>query len=307
MAQAGLAVGRATGCIVSVTLLMSLTTPAAPLAIAEGAPYVKNPTRTLWPAPSGPDRFDQGTPMSRPADQWVRAFAAIAAQPETDDRTDDVAKRLSRICRAATLELEGSGVGVTVLTGEGARGFAAASDDTTYMLEELQFTLGEGPCIDAYKTRRPVLITDLADDRATSRWPFYARAVTEHRVRAVFALPLQVGAARVGALDLFRDRAGPLGREKLDQALTFAEIALTTVLDAQGTATEHSLPHGFHEPPGYRAEVAQAQGMIMVQLGVSIGEALIRLRAYAYSEGRPLHHVAQDVVDRKLRFGQTQP
>ncbi|MBF9133321.1 GAF and ANTAR domain-containing protein [Plantactinospora sp. S1510] len=214
---------------------------------------------------------------------------------------------LSKICRAAVLELEGSGVGVSVLTDDGARGIFAASDDLTHLLEELQFTLGEGPCIDSFLTRRPVLIADLAGDTARTRWPFYVQAVTAHGVRAVFAFPLQVGAARVGALALFSKQPGPLGRDVLAQALTFAEIALTTVLDSRGALPEHFSVQGLYESPGYRAELAQAQGMVMVQLNVSISEALIRLRAHAYAEGRPMHQVAQDVIDRKLRFDQVQP
>ncbi|WP_326560597.1 GAF and ANTAR domain-containing protein [Micromonospora sp. NBC_01796] len=243
---------------------------------------------------------------NHPAGRWVRALSTIAQQEAPDNGADNVAKSLSRICRAAAHELGGSGAGVTVLSEQGGRGFAAASDETAYMLEELQFTLGEGPCIDAYETRRPVLVPDLTADTALRRWPVYAPAVREHDIRAVFALPLQVGALHLGALDLFRHQTGPLTKDAFDQALTFAEIALTVVLDGQGTTTGRTLPVGFDQSPGFRAEVAQAQGMIMVQLGVTIEEALIRLRAHAYAEGRPLHHVAQDVVDRKLRFDQTQ-
>ncbi len=56
------------------------------------------------------------------------------------------------------------------------------------------------------------------------------------------------------------------------------------------------------EPGGYLASVHQATGMISVQLSVTQAEALIRMRAYAFSQRRALHEVATDVVLRKLRF-----
>ncbi|MFD0630267.1 ANTAR domain-containing protein [Catenulispora yoronensis] len=52
----------------------------------------------------------------------------------------------------------------------------------------------------------------------------------------------------------------------------------------------------------YRAEVHQATGMISVQLGVSLAEALVRLRAHAWAADRLLADVAADVVARRLRF-----
>jgi hypothetical protein len=184
-------------------------------------------------------------------------------------------------------------------------GFAAASDASTQQVEELQFLLGEGPCVDAFVSRRPVLVSDLAGS-GTARWPMYTAAVYDRGVRAVFAFPLQAGAARVGVLDVFRDQAGPMSDEVVAQALVFAEIALNAVLDGQDNAPPGAVPQGFDEAPVFRAEISQAQGMVMVQLGVTIAEALVRLRAYAYAEGRTLADVARDVVARKLHFDETQ-
>ncbi|WP_329102273.1 GAF and ANTAR domain-containing protein [Micromonospora sp. NBC_01699] len=241
------------------------------------------------------------------ADRWVRALGLIAEQPWPDDGTSGITQTLTRICRAAVYALSVSGVGISVLTEDGVQSYAVASDEPAYLLAELQFTLGEGPGVDAFDTRRPVLVTDLAGTGARGRWPIFAAAMAEGRIHAVFAFPLQVGAARLGVMVLFREQTGPINPDILDQALTFAEIVMMTVLDGQENSGREALALGFDETPGYRAEVAQAQGMIMVQLGVSIGEALIHLRAHAYAEARPLHQVARDIVDRKLRFDGTGP
>jgi hypothetical protein len=189
---------------------------------------------------------------------------------------------------------------------DGLRGVTTASDATTEQLEELQFVLGEGPCIDAFDSRSPVFVPDLADG-AVSRWPIYTPAVSEGGVRAVFAFPLQVGAARLGVLDVFRPRPGPLTTEELGQALTFAEVAVTTVLDGQDAAYLGSAAAGLDEAMDGRAELFQAQGMVMVQLGVSLVQALTRMRAYAFAEDRPLGEVARDVVARRLSFDRDLP
>ncbi|MFB9411106.1 GAF and ANTAR domain-containing protein [Dactylosporangium matsuzakiense] len=186
---------------------------------------------------------------------------------------------------------------MSVMTAEGVHGMAAASDPATALIEELQFTFGEGPCIDAFAASRPVLVPDL-DDGAAARWPVYTPAVIDAGVRAVFAFPLQVGAARLGVLDVFRDRPGPLSRVELGQAFVSADAVVSALLDGQ----EHSgVP--LDEALGGRAELFQAQGMVMVQLGVPLAEALVRMRAHAYATGRPLHDIAADVVARRLRFG----
>ncbi|GAB7044283.1 MULTISPECIES: GAF and ANTAR domain-containing protein [Catenuloplanes] len=213
---------------------------------------------------------------------------------------------LQRVCTAATVALSASGAGISVMTDDGLRGVSAASDQQSADLEELQFVLGEGPCMDAFATRRPVLVPDLADG-ATARWPMYTPAAREGGVRAVFAFPLQVGAARMGVLDVFRDCAGPLTADELPLALAFADVTVSTLLDRQEDAVIVGTGDDLAEAVEYRAEVFQAQGMVMVQLGVTISEAMARMRAYAYAENRPLSEIARDVVARRLRFDQDHP
>ena len=140
-----------------------------------------------------------------------------------------------------------------------------------------------------------------------SRWPVYSPAVCDAGVRAVFAFPLQVGAGRLGVLDVFRARPGPLSADELRQALTFAEVAVTTLLDGQSAAAPGTAADGLDEAMDSRVEVFQAQGMVMVQLGIPISDALARMRAHAYAESRPLAEVARDIVARRLRFDRDHP
>ncbi|GIF26508.1 GAF domain-containing protein [Paractinoplanes tereljensis] len=189
---------------------------------------------------------------------------------------------------------------------DGMRGVAAVSEPAYEAIEELQFTLGEGPCLEAFATRQPVLVPELAGP-AMLRWPGYTPAIHDRGLRAVFAFPLQVGAARLGVLDVFRAEEGALSAGQVRQALTFADVAVTTLLDEQERAAPGTAAEGLDEVMGQRAEVYQAQGMVSVQMGVTLVDALARLRAYSYAENRPLGEVARDVVARRLTFDSDQP
>jgi GAF domain-containing protein len=212
--------------------------------------------------------------------------------------------RLRQICRDAARDLSASGVGISVMAENGVNGMAAASDPATERLEEMQFTFGEGPCVDAYTSSRPVLMPELTDE-AMGRWPVYAPAVHDAGIRAVFAFPLQVGAARLGVLDVFRTNAGGLSRQEIGRALGIADCAVSALLDMQESATAGR--DGLDDALDHRASLFQAQGMVMVQLGVSLAEALVRMRAYAYAESRQLHDVAADIVARRCGLDRDQP
>ena len=165
--------------------------------------------------------------------RMAHANRLIDDEPRTTRGRRGHIGRLDRLCSVLTRVLPATGVGLSLLTDDNHGGrTVAASDTKSRTLEELQFTLGEGPCIDAYASRRPVLEPDL-DTNGLRRWPGYAPAAQEQGVHAVFAFPLQVGAARAGALDVYRTEAGSLSAEALTQAVTFADVAMGLLIDSQ--------------------------------------------------------------------------
>jgi GAF domain-containing protein len=204
------------------------------------------------------------------------------------------------------LVLSASGAGVSVMAENGGWGVAAASDPASEQIEELQFVLGEGPCVNAFVSRCPVLVPDLIGAEMR-RWPAYAAAAYDDGVRAVFAFPLQIGAARLGVLDVLRSRPGPLSAVELCQALAFTDLAVTILLDGRDHARIGAAADGSEQAVGHGAELFQAQGMVMVQLGISLVDALSRIRAYAVAEDRRPKEVARDIVARGLRIDTAQP
>lgn len=233
-------------------------------------------------------------------DFLARVQALITAEPVLAGDAAGLGGSMRRLCAAVGKSVQACGVGMTVMAPDGGRAVTAATDAATERLEDLQLTLGEGPCIEAFERRIPVLVSDVGE--AVQRWPGYAPAIHASGVRAVFAFPLQVGASRLGVLDVFRDRVGPLTWQSLAMCLTFAQVAVTSLLDGQERAGLNDADDGFDGGLGPRTVLFQAQGMVMIQLEVSLADALARIRAHAYAENRPLSEVAADIVARRLHF-----
>jgi hypothetical protein len=194
-----------------------------------------------------------------------------------------------------------TGVAVTVLAPGAGGEVMWQSDRTCARLDDLQFTLGEGPSVDVAASDELVLEPDLAAV-PSQRWPVFAPAASELGVRAVFAVPLQIGAIRLGVLLAHRDVPGLMDGSALADTLAFAAAA-TDALLRPATAGRAAPPWLADLPTGHRARIHQATGMMSVQLGVVQTEALIRMRAHAFSQCRALADVASDVVARRLRFG----
>lgn len=208
----------------------------------------------------------------------------------------------ARLCAECLSALSVSGVGVALMTADGPSGVVlAVTDGRARQLEELQFALGEGPCVEASGSGRPVLQSDLAA-AGSARWPRFGAAVLDAGVRAIFAFPLRVGAIRVGVLDLYRDTPGPLTAPELADALAFAEAATLVVLHLQDNDEHGNVSAALSGPIDGQAVVHQATGMIAIQLGISLAEALLRLRGHAYAAGQTVSAVAANVVDRLLHF-----
>jgi len=194
-----------------------------------------------------------------------------------------------------------SGVGLALMTEGGPAGTVAATDGPALELEELQYTLGEGPCVDASRSGRPVLQPDLAAT-APHRWPAFAGGALAAGVAAVFAFPLRVGAIRVGVLDLYRATPGPLSAEHLREALSYADAATMLLLHLQTRARSDGFAPDAFAVLDDRAEVHQATGVVSVQAGVALAEAIVLLRARAYAEQRPVGDLARDVLAGTVDF-----
>jgi hypothetical protein len=208
----------------------------------------------------------------------------------------------ARLCGACPGIVGVNGAGVMLMSGDIPRGSLCATDEVSQLIEELQYTLGEGPCVDAYQQDKVVAEPDLADP-VTRRWPAFTPPALQAGVRAVFGFPLRVGTVHLGALNLYRDLPGPLTGDQHADALVVADVAARWVLEAQAGAPVDMVAEELEVSADFHFAVHNAAGIVSVQESISVTEALIRLRAFAFSSDRLLADVAQDVISRRLRLG----
>ncbi|QIK64934.1 ANTAR domain-containing protein [Nocardioides sp. HDW12B] len=240
---------------------------------------------------------------------WDRLWRLVHTRTgECASRPLGLEQVLERICRVAVEDLVLSGAAVTLPPRPDSHVVAAASDDAARRLEQTQFDTGEGPTLDACRRRLPVLVPDLTAGHE-SRWPGFGQAASAAGVVAAYALPLRVGATLLGALTLYGAAVGPLPRPRMRTALVLAEIGVETLVDGSvvGEAGHDDALAPFRQAIDGQAHIYQAQGMVMVQLGVTLTEALARMRAHAYAHGLTLDALATAIVSKDIDLDQDGP
>jgi hypothetical protein len=217
-------------------------------------------------------------------------------------------------CAVAAAVAGVDGAWLTVMSDPARRVLLHATGARAAELEDLQFALGEGPCVDAFTSGSPVLVPELSEAGWQARWPGFAVAGVRAGAEAVFAFPLVSGAIRVGVLELYREAPGSLSPGAVTDVLVCADVALRLVLasragaDGDGAGADGDgagrPPHGWARDgwPDDHARVYQATGMVSAQIGVRLEEALALLRAYAFAHDQALGEVAAAVVGRRLRL-----
>jgi GAF domain-containing protein len=176
-------------------------------------------------------------------------------------------KRLCQVCAEVTAM---GGAGIMLMADDAPRRSLCTTNEMSDLIEQLQYALDEGPCVDAYRQERPVIEPDLVG-LGTRRWLAFAPAAIEAGVRAVFGFPLKVGAVRLGALNLCRDRPGPLNDDQHANALVIADLAAEAALVLQASAARVNLAADRGASRDSHYVVHQAGGVVAAQLDPSVG------------------------------------
>jgi hypothetical protein len=208
---------------------------------------------------------------------------------------------LPLLCRSIVVELDLTGATITLMVDAGPQGVAAASGPDITVADAAQFDVGEGPSRDAFSTGQPVLVYDLA--RTDGRWPAFVSGALARGMGAVYAFPLQLGAVRLGVLTCYSRRPRALGKEELSVCAIYSEVATGYLIDqSSGTAITPGLDEFLAAGVQIPTLVYQAQGMLTVDLGISLADALARMRATAFAEGISLNELAADIVADRRRL-----
>jgi len=223
--------------------------------------------------------------------------ATILAEMLGPDRRMSPRDMVDLVCRFSVERLELAGCALLLIGGADAVETLSKAGPQSGDLADLQFSLGEGPCLEAHRSGLPVLVPDLTAE--SSRWPAFAPEAAALGVHAEFSLPLRVGAAALGTLDMSRLEPGMLADDDLTDALVTADIATDALLSLQdGPGELTRLLEGGTD----RLVVHHATGILSVRMNVTTSDALARLRAYAFRTGRSIQDVATEVVNRRVMF-----
>lgn len=187
--------------------------------------------------------------------------------------------------------------GAWVAWGNPPRERVHATDPVAERVADLHILLGQGPGVDASREVRPVIVADLRSAASRRAWPVFAVHAQAAGIGALVTVPLRAGTAAIGLFGMYSHSPVVLETEQQLEVAVFAEVALGLLLDRH-----HSPPLDVARWLCVEAVVHQATGIISVQLGVDVEESLVRLRAHAFAQGKPLLEIAREVVARRLRF-----
>lgn len=211
---------------------------------------------------------------------------------------------LDQLCEACVRVLDIDGMSLAVISGQAIRETLCARGRNALQIDQLQFTVGEGPCLEACSAGRPRSVPDLLDG-TDQRWPVFTSAVSEIApdLRAIFGFPLLVGSQGIGAMNLYRNSPGDLGERQSREAARACELAVPIILEDLPVRRVSDFGAYLREHAVIdRTAVYRATGLLMLDQELNSQEAFDRLRAFAFSQGRLVEDVADDVVAHRIQL-----
>ena len=186
-------------------------------------------------------------------------------------------------------------VGLLLADKDGRLNNLAGTDKNVKLLELFQLQTREGPCLDAYRTGRPVINVNLG--RAAPRWPRFARCATATGFQSVHAFPLRLRNQTIGALNVFGDtRGNDFDDSDVRVVQALADVAAISLLQERAIRRGELLTEQLQGALNTRIVIEQAKGAIAQIHQISVDEAFNRIRTYARGTNRKLTEVAHAIV-----------
>lgn len=266
--------------------LAKLVSQAVPLPRPARDRQLQRENERLRSALVAMETYGSDGEIERPEDQRRRLWEALVAEC----RSPEWQSWAHAVCTVAQNLLPGvRGAALTLYDREGSPFPLAATDVWTSGVEEIHQMLGEGPALAAYASRQPVLVDDLTT--AYDRWPGFVGAAAGLGLHGVWSFPVPLEGQNAGSLTCYRTDPSATSADSRDGEL-LAEVAARALLgDVDALLEEDNAG-----PDGYQ-NLHVAAGMLSVQLGITVDEAIVQIRARAFSSGVGLDRTAQSVVD----------
>ena len=206
----------------------------------------------------------------------------------------DVIEFLHVLTDRSVALLAASAAGVMLADPRGELRVAAASSEEAGLLELFQLQNDEGPCLECFRTGRPVTATDLAGP--APQWPRFAEAATRAGFATVEALPMRLRDQVIGALNLFRAAPGGLDPADLRIGQALADVATIGLLHERNVRRRETVAEQLQAALNSRVIIEQAKGKLAERLGIDMDRAFKMLRDYARNSNQHLTDVARDFV-----------
>jgi GAF domain-containing protein len=238
--------------------------------------------------------------MSREA-LLARTFVDLADTLVADFDVVDLLTLLTDRC-VEVFDVDAAGV--ILVAPDGELRVLASSSEGMRILELFELQNHEGPCLDCYRTGRPIVNQDLATG---GRWPRFSPEALAAGFRSAHALPMRLRGAVIGALNLFHGGVGPMAQADLDAAQALADVATIAVLEHRATREAQLLNDQLAGALNSRVLVEQAKGVLAARDGLSMPEAFDRLRRHARHHNLRLADLAGRVIEGALVPAPTEP
>jgi GAF domain-containing protein len=210
----------------------------------------------------------------------------------------DVVELLTRLTDRCVDVLDVGAAGLMLVSLEGDLRVMASSSEAIRVLELFEVQSQEGPCLDCYRTGRPVVNQDLAV--ANGRWPRFAAEALAAGICAVHALPMRLRGNIIGALNLFHTEPTQMRDADVEAAQALADVATIAVLQHRAALEAQVLNEQLNHALNSRIVIEQAKGVIAERERLDMEHAFARLRTHARNHNRRLADVARDVIDGTL-------
>ena len=169
----------------------------------------------------------------------------------------------------------------------------AGSSPTAVMLDQIEQSLGEGPCIEALRTKTVVLLADVATD---PRWPEYQEQLAAHGCRSTLGVPLEIGDDSTAALNFFAPATGVFTAEVVSEAAGLADIAGRALRLAVRIGTAQTRAEDLQAAMEHRTSIDLACGVVMAQNRCSQEDAMAILTRVSSNRNQKLRDVAADIL-----------
>ncbi len=210
----------------------------------------------------------------------------------------DVVELLTRLADRCIEALDVSAAGLMLAGPDGDLRVMASSSEAMRLLELFELQSKEGPCLDCYRSGRPVVNQDLA--LANSRWPRFSGKAIGAGFRSVHALPMRLRGTVIGALNLFRAQRGDMQEVDVEAAQALADVATIAILQHRATLRAHVLNQQLQHALNSRIVIEQAKGMVAEREHLNMEQAFSALRSHARNHNLRLVDVAEAVIAGSL-------